>query len=342
MANTPNLDLILPVPGGSADVWGDNLNTDLTKIDAKFVATGPNRVVQTNAEGYPFGTTFVIDDATGTGRVVRYRTAGVERWALGVDITAEGIGNLGADFALFRYDNTGVNLDTAFPTILATRSTGVVQFGKTPQVIGSDNQPHDVVHLGNLLTSLGSITEPVGTVKMWVGGGDGIDPPGGYYMVCNGRGIPIPTVGVGDQTYVPLFQTIGTAYGSSGASFLIPNTAARVIVGMSPTQPPATDFPPTYNVAQLGKAFGVGLHTLTTTEIPAHQHPIIDKSHHHLLDPQTFQNQPGGGGVRGFGTGGAQTSDSFTGITNTENIGGGAAHDNIQPSLVMQFIIRVK
>jgi microcystin-dependent protein len=341
MANTPNLNLIEPVVGGSSDVWGDNLNTDLSLIDAKFAPTGPNRVVQTNAEGYPFGTNFVLDDATATGRVIRYRTAGVDRWVMGVNTTAEGVGNLGADYAWYRYDNTGVNLDTAAPTLLANRSTGKVQFGQTPQVMVSGTA-YDVVHLGNLITSLGSITEPVGTVKMWAGGADFLDPPGGYYMICNGRGLPIPTVGVGDQTYVPLFQTIGTLYGHSGSNFLIPNMAARMPIGLSQTQPPADQFPSTYNVAQEGSAFGVGLHTLTTSEMPVHQHPIIDKQHHHNLDPQTFMNQPGGGGVRGFSTGGAQTSDSFTGITNTENIGGGFGHDNVPPALVIQFIIRVK
>ena len=75
MANTPNLDLILPVVGGSADVWGDNLNSDLVKIDAKFVATGPNRVVQTNSEGYPFGTNLVLDDATAKFRTIWWRTS---------------------------------------------------------------------------------------------------------------------------------------------------------------------------------------------------------------------------------------------------------------------------
>lgn len=338
MANTPNLNLIEPIVGGSSDVWGDNINSDLALIDAKFAPTGPNRVVQTNAEGYPFGTNFVLDDATATGRVTRYRTAGVDRWVMGVNTTAEGIGNLGADFAWFRFDNTGVNLDTSFPTLLANRSTGKVQFGQTPQVMVSGTA-YDIIHLGNINTALTSVIEPVGTVKMFVGTSD---PPGGYYVVCNGRGFPIPTVGVGDQTYVPLYQVIGTSYGVSAGNFLIPNTAARMVVGLSPTQPPADQFPSTYNVAALGQAFGVGLHTLTTNEIPVHQHPIIDKQHHHLLNATQFQAQAGGGGVTGYSTGTAQTSDTFTGITNTENIGGGFAHDNIPPALVMQFIIRVK
>jgi microcystin-dependent protein len=342
--NTTNLDLIVPTVGGSADVWGANLNTDLAKIDAKFAPTGPNRVVQTNSEGYPFGTNFVLDDATATLRLIWFRTAGSDRWAFGATNDAEGIGNIGSDFCLFRYDNTGAALDTAAPTILVDRPTGKVKFAQTPQVLAGGTY-FDVIHEGNILTSLGSITEPVGTVKMYVGAND---PSGGFYVICDGRGFPIPTPGVGDQTYLPLYNVIGTNYGQSGGNFLIPNTSARFVVGLSGAQPPGPpngNWPPPYNVAKLGQAFGVGLHTLITSEIPSHTHVLDDPKHSHFVGtPSTFMNQPGGGGMTPTSpvtSSTISTTSSATGIT-MESTGGDLGHDNIPPALVMQFIIRVK
>jgi microcystin-dependent protein len=333
--NTPNLDLIVPDPGGSNDVWGDNLNTDLAKIDAKFAPSGPHVVVQTNADGHPFGTSLVIDDATGTFRQLFMRTAGIARWSLGPDSVAEGIGNVGCDFSLFRYGNDGVTLDAAFPTIHAVRSSGIVQFGKTPQVIVGGT-PFDVVHTGNITSSLASVVEPVGTLKMYAGVRTGSTDPSDFYLFCDGRSFLI-------TTYPALYAAIGRAYTDTlvaSDSFQIPNTAARVIVGKGPL--PA-DWPPTYHSDTLGASFGVGLHRLIIDEIPHHNHTLTDHGHTHNVGYNAGTTAGGGAAATNFNAASlfTPTTSSTTGIT-IDAIGGDLPHDNVQPSLVMNFIIRVK
>lgn len=75
--------------------------------------TGASETVQLNA-------------ATSTTRQVAFYTAGSPRWALQATPTAEGGSNVGTDFNISRYDDTGTNLGSVFQI---TRSTGVVTLG---------------------------------------------------------------------------------------------------------------------------------------------------------------------------------------------------------------------
>jgi microcystin-dependent protein len=342
MANTTNLNLLLPTVGGSADVWGGNLNDDLTALDAKFAPTGANRVVQTDAAGYPFGTNLVLDDVLDTYRMIWWRTATKQRWALGtVGTPNEGAGNVGADFALFRYDNAGVALDTTVPTMTAVRSSGKVQFAQTPQVNVSGTL-YDVVHTGNITSSLASVVEPVGTVKMYAGRRVGSTQPSPYYMFCDGSQILV-------ADFPDLYAVIQRFYTSplltDPTVFQIPNTAARIVVGKG-AQPDATVWPPTYFTDTLGAAFGVGLHRLIESEMPQHNHDLHDPMHTHDFGYNSTAG-PGGSGLAtmnmnsvGVLAAGAIRAAS-TGITIAAK-GGDQPHDNVQPSLVMNFIIRVK
>lgn len=76
----------------------------------------------------------------------------------------------------------------------------------------------------------------------------------------------------------------------------------------------------------LGKAGGSESHTLTTVQIPSHQHSL-----------DTTKHTPGGayGGVGGSEYVTTDT-DSLTGAT-----GGGGAHNNVQPTIVMSYIIKL-
>jgi microcystin-dependent protein len=320
---TPNLNFTLPEVGSSSDTWGTKNNANWTALDGLFKGSGkPNAIVETDGNSNIKGQGVTLDRADNVAALVNYYRNAKLRWWLGYESSPETGGNVASDFGLWRWDDIGTTLLGA--SIRVARATGQVTFETTPQVGTSA-----IYHAGNAAT----LVEPVGTVKMFAGNGD---PPGGFFMVCDGR--PISRT-----AYPVLFAAIGTFYGvgDGAATFNIPNCAERVIIGKST----ARTLVPQYDATVLANVFGEGQHALSTAELAAHTHPIIDPKHHHGLSVTQggYQAQSGGGGLQAIITGTAtNTSDSATGITQAESAGGGGVHNNVQPSLVMNFIIRVQ
>jgi microcystin-dependent protein len=141
-------------------------------------------------------------------------------------------------------------------------------------------------------------------------------------------------------------------YGIADAThFWLPPMPGRVPVGRDSTQ---TEF------VRLGKGGGSKTHTLATGEIPSHNH--TQNAHNHgITDPTHAHEQnvtadvaPGSGIRTDYNTDassatfdqGVTTNSSGTGIsinnaTPTNNVtGGGGAHNNLQPYLAVNFIIK--
>lgn len=156
---------------------------------------------------------------------------------------------------------------------------------------------------------------PPGTISMFAG----INPPTGW-LFCDGSSVSY-------TTYPELYVVLGTNYGigSGMGQFNLPNLQGRVPVGVSSTYPLAT-------------VGGAATHTLTTNEIPSHTHTINDPGHFH-----------GQGGVAGgavlVGVSGANKADQTNTLTATTGItinsaGGGQPHNNMQPYIVLNYIIK--
>jgi microcystin-dependent protein len=137
----------------------------------------------------------------------------------------------------------------------------------------------------------------------------GVTPPEGY-LLCDGTA-------VSRTTYADLFGVCGVLYGVGDGSttFNLPNCKGKVSVGYDSTQ---TEFD------TLGETGGEKTHVLDTTEMPAHSH-----------------------GVAAFNGGASDTSkigrSDGTGyqITPiTESTGGGLAHQNLQPYITFNKIIK--
>ena len=153
----------------------------------------------------------------------------------------------------------------------------------------------------------GGDTLPIGTIMSYTS--DTI--PNGW-LLCDGSA-------VSRATYSELFDLIGTTYGTGDGSttFNLPNLKGKVAVGKDGND---TDF------NALGKTGGEKEHTLTINEMPSHSHEVY-------LDDQ------GTGGKWGpLGTV-QQTTEVFT---TTNNVGNGQAHNNLQPYIVTNFIIKAK
>ncbi len=113
--------------------------------------------------------------------------------------------------------------DFALPNLTARTAIGGQQIGEMG--------PQSLV-LTYVIVAFPSSAAPLpGMVALFAGN----YPPGGW-LVADGSLLPI-------SNYVPLFETIGTAYGGNGATnFALPNLngAAAVGVGQGPGLPPVT------------------------------------------------------------------------------------------------------
>lgn len=334
---TTNLHLTLPDDGGSDDVWGLITNANWGLVDAKFAPSPQPGVVMRDNNGIALATGYNIDWITGMGLYFSYKRNGTFRWFHGTTSDPESTGDAGSDFIIERAGDPsgGTPPVQSFHTaVRISRKTGVTDFEATPTVNGDP-----LFHAGNFNSA--ELAEPIGTIKMYAGDGDVTGADGVLrYLICDGRSLPTT-----DTRFTDLFAIIAYKFGGSGTSFNIPDLQDRVPMGKRWSGP--SIYPPVGGVdtRTLGYKLGEGAHLLTINEIPAHVHPITDKSHHHTYPLGQFQAQSGGGGIGGSGAA-SNSSDSFTGITSTDNNtasapGVGQTHNNVQPSLVLNFIIRI-
>ena len=157
---------------------------------------------------------------------------------------------------------------------------------------------------------------PTGSIQEFAGA----SAPAGW-LTCDGSE-------VSRVTYPALFAVIGTTYGAGNGSttFNLPNRKGRVGVGYDDSQ---TEF------NALGETGGAKTHTLTKAEMPTHNHATTTDTAAKALSTTTS-------GAEAFSATGsnnyrrtAKLSDNVTG-----NAGSGGAHNNLQPYIVVNFIIK--
>lgn len=147
------------------------------------------------------------------------------------------------------------------------------------------------------------------------------------WAFCDGQILPISQ----NQS---LYSLLGTTYGGDGrTSFALPDLRGRTPVHRG-------------DGVALGRKGGAETVTLTTSEMAAHTHAIHGTSE--LAD----RGAVGASGNRGFATLlGTEPNDLIYGdATNLVNMapgivpnaGGGQAHNNIQPMLILSFCIALQ
>jgi len=157
----------------------------------------------------------------------------------------------------------------------------------------------------------------IGEIRMF---GGNFAPLG--WAFCNGQLLPI-------SQYDALFNLLGTTYGGDGQNtFALPDLRGRAPIHTNPTYPQ-------------GAVVGTEQVTLTQTTLPAHGHPATALS--------------------GQGSNGKPDSAVWAGSTLSDNLykdtpaapttmlpsalsvaGGNQPHDNMQPYLVINFIIALE
>jgi len=159
--------------------------------------------------------------------------------------------------------------------------------------------------------------------------GIGITPPGAIfpyavsaaptgYLLCNGQA-------VSRTTYSTLFAVVSSLYGDGNGSstFNVPDLRGRFLAGWdagtSVLTAVTTGMIAGSSIANTG---GVQAVTLSVAQIPSHAH--------------TYTAQVGGE----IGNDGPAAAWSSTSTGNTSNTGGGGAHSNIPPAMIINFIIK--
>lgn len=169
----------------------------------------------------------------------------------------------------------------------------------------------------------------------------GASAPAGF-LLCGGQA-------VSRATYAALFAAIGTTFGAGDGSttFNVVDLRGRVPGGKDDMGGAAagrigviaTDGGTIVGTA-LGSGGGSAVHALTAGEMPSHGHAVNDPGHVHIYHDIFTSGAPllqvGGSAVGG----GAADNPATTGIT-IDSAGGGAAHALLQPTVIVNYILRV-
>ena len=219
----------------------------------------------------------------------------------------------------------------------------------------SDGNSYQWVESTNVIANVEPNPIPAGAMMAWAS-----DVIPTNWLLCDGTA-------VSRSTYASLFAIIGTTYGSGDGTttFNLPNLKGKTIVGKDGAQ---TEFD------VLGESGGAKTHTLTSAEMPSHTHTqdahshtysgtsSTDGSHSHGFGANqngVAAHATGGGGYsagfnnqgygemffyRGMDAAGSH-SHTYSGTTSSitvtnQNTGGGGAHNNLQPYIVLNYIIK--
>lgn len=186
-------------------------------------------------------------------------------------------------------------------------------------------------------TGVTSLGLPTGSVTSFAGS----SAPTGW-LLCYGQSLS-------RSTYADLYAVIGTTYGSvDGSSFSVPDMRGRIPAGLDNMG--GSDAGRLTVANTLGTTTGAESVTLTSTEMPSHTH--TQNAHGHALGGgQDFGMDFGGNaggfatfrvGVNAINTTTYQGPYSAVSTTATnQNTGGGGAHNNMQPTIILNYIIKI-
>lgn len=168
------------------------------------------------------------------------------------------------------------------------------------------------------VTSSVSSAIPTGSVMPFAG----TTEPSGW-LLCFGQE-------VSRTTYASLFAIISTTYGVGNGSttFNLPDLRGRVVAGQDDMGGTSanrlTNQSGGLDGDVLGATGGAETHTLTIAQMPAHTHTVAN-----TLIPGSIGTLSNTSLVR-------QISNTTSGST-----GGGGAHNNVQPTIILNYIIKV-
>ncbi len=145
------------------------------------------------------------------------------------------------------------------------------------------------------------------------------------WAFCDGQLMPI-------AQYNALFSLLGTTYGGDGrTTFGLPDLRGRV--------PCHAGNGPGLTPRQIGQRFGEEGVTLSAAQMPPHNHTFMTSA----TGTVSARAQTGGSlGPGAFYVAGTETPSAAMKAESIANAGGGQAHDNMQPTLCINYIIALE
>jgi microcystin-dependent protein len=255
----------------------------------------------------PSGGSSGIDFVNGTKAVVY--TSGTSIYQITQDDVLLGANNL-SDVASAATSRTNLGLGTAAVYDVGTGANNIVQLD------GSGNIPAAILE-----DVTASITPP-GLIMPYAG----TAAPTGW-LLCYGQAIS-------RATYASLFAITSTTYGVGDGSttFNLPDIRGRVVAGQDDMGGSSanrlTGLSGGVNGDTLGATGGAETHTLVTAEVPSHSHTIPLGTNY-----SSYVN----GSVIGVGS---RVWNGSTRGHSTDTVGGDDPHNNVQPTLILNYIIK--
>lgn len=361
---TPNIGLTEPEVNVSTG-WGGTLNTNFTLIDNIFASNGTGTSVGMNVgtgKVLTIGGSLVMGVNDGTASAAAPTAirgaAKTGTNAVGPDVTIQsgnGTGSGGSGSVKIQTAPAGASGTTAdtMQTVLEARNTGVVSFPVGVEVAG--------VGLTDLLPPTGTIVTYVGTTA-----------PSGWLLAsgltignassnatarANADTVNLFTLlwNSFSNTELPIQTSTGSAStrGASAAAdyaankrLPLPDLRGRVPVGKDnmggTTAGRITAAVSGITGTTLGSAGGAEGVTLSTSQIPAHQHFVasdVSSTAASLANNSYMCVNANFGGNSAYSLTGVTSPAATLGLTSST--GGGGSHTNTQPAIILNMIIKL-
>lgn len=214
-------------------------------------------------------------------------------------------------------------------TVAAVAADGRVQLNITGTAWLMNDADSEVV-VGDRVYAL--LQGPTGVVAGKIGAASGT--PVGTIAAYAGTSATLPTgwllcdgAAVSRTTYALLFSRLSTTYGAGNGTttFNLPNLANRFPLGSGTRSRNVTG--------------GAETVTLTTSQIPAHDHGSAG-GHTHTVDSGAGDTTVASGSGASVGSNATATTSSSGSHTHS-SVGSGSSHENMPPFVVVHYIIRV-
>ena len=295
----------------------------------------------------------IYADGAGSGAAVTDLTSGL----IVKGITTSGNIELDADGGIIKFKDNGTEIayiqnSSSSLQIQSIVSDGDIKFRGSDGGSGIDALVLDMSEAGNA-TFNGTITTPgltLGSTAITATGAelnytDGVTSniqtqidsviPSGTLLPYAGSSAPTGFLlcygqAISRSTYADLFSAISTTYGTGDGSstFNVPDLRGRVVAGQDDMGGSSanrlTDQTGGLNGDTLGDTGGSETHTLTTAQMPAHTHTVA------------AQQQVSGDSTNRGGSGQLGAAATIT----SSSTGGDGAHNNVQPTIILNYIIR--